>query len=385
MDTNSLKKYKFIVFCRDHNNPLGLCWSLVEAGITPIVVMVGKNPLLLNHSNKIKTLIQFDTPEEGLNYIIHKYGNEQNKPFLLTGQDELVELIDQHYDELIDKFYFYNDGKQGLVTYNNQKDVQCQMAEECGINVPKGVTIKRGELPKGLRYPIFTKVILTTKGAWKKDVHICNSEADLLEAWKTIKADEILAQEYIEKKNELCIDGFSINGGEEVFLSYTSEYIRFTRKGFGNYMWFKQYNNEEVKDKIKQIIRKANYTGIFCVEGIIDKNDDLYFLEVNYRYSGWGYAHTFGGVNLPVLWAKSVLKGTIDTSKIILRDKPFTAMNELGDFRESVGTGKVSFIKWLKEFCSCDVGFTYNKNDKAPFFYEVKDMVVRVVKRTLHL
>ena len=46
-----------------------------------------------------------------------------------------------------------------------------------------------------------------------------------------------------------------------------------------------------LKDKIKQIIRKANYTGIFCVEGIIDKNDDLYFLEVNYRYSGWGYAH----------------------------------------------------------------------------------------------
>ena len=148
MDTNSLKNYKFIVFCRDHNNPLGLCWSLVEAGITPIVVLIGKNPLLLNHSNKIKSLIQFDTPEEGLNYIIQKYGNDQNKPFLLTGQDELVELIDQHYDELIDKFYFYNDGKQGLVTYNNQKDVQCRMAEECGIRVPKGVKIKRGELPR---------------------------------------------------------------------------------------------------------------------------------------------------------------------------------------------------------------------------------------------
>lgn len=106
---------------------------------------------------------------------------------------------------------------------------------------------------------------------------------------------------------------------------------------------------------------------------------------MNYRYSGWGYAHTFGGVNLPVLWASAVLKGSIDTSTIILRDKPFTAMSELSDFRESVGSGKVSIFRWLKEFCSCDVGFTYNKNDKAPFFYEVKDMVVRVLKRTLHL
>lgn len=86
-----------------------------------------------------------------------------------------------------------------------------------------------------------------------------------------------------------------------------------------------------------------------------------------------------------MLWANAVLKGHIDASTIILRDKPFTAMNELADLRESVGTGKVSLFRWIKDFCSCDVGFTYNKNDKAPFFYEVKDMVVRVFKRTLHL
>lgn len=380
-----LNDYKFIVFCRDHNNPLGLCWSLVEEGINPIVVLIGKNPILLNHSKKIKTLIQVDTPEEGLKYIIDKYSNEVKKPFLLTGQDELVELLDQHYDELIDKFYFYHDGKKGLITYNNQKNVQCNIAEECGIQSPKSVILKRGELPNGLRYPLLTKVILTTKGAWKKDVHICNSEFELVEAWKVIEADEILAQEYIEKKNELCIDGFSINGGEEVFLSYTSEYIRFTRKGFGQYMWFKQYNDEVVKEKIKKIIRKTNYTGIFCIECIIDKNNKLYFLEVNYRYSGWGYAHTYGGVNLPILWAKSVLNGHIDASEIHLREQPFTAMNELADFRESVKSGTISFYKWYKQFCSCDVGFTFNKEDKAPFLYEVKDMVVRMIKRVLHI
>lgn len=385
MDIKMLNDYNFIVFCRDHNNPLGLCWSLIEEGINPIVVLIGKSPILLNHSRKIKTLIQVDTPEDGLKYIIEKYGNEAKKPFLLTGQDELVELLDQHYDELIDKFYFYHDGKQGLITYNNQKNVQCNIAEECGIQSPKSVILKRGKLPNGLRYPVLTKVILTTKGAWKKDVHICSSESDLVKAWKVIKADEILAQEYIEKKNELCIDGFSINGGEDVFLSYTSEYIRFTRKGFGQYMWFKQYNDDVVKEKIKKIIRKANYTGIFCIECIIDKNDDLYFLEVNYRYSGWGYAHTYGGVNLPILWAKSVLNGYIDTSEIHLREQPFTAMNELADFRESVKAGKISFFQWYKQFRSCDVCFTFNKNDKAPFLYEVKDMVTRTIKRALHL
>lgn len=385
MDIKVLKDYKFIVLCRDHNNPLGLCWSLVEEGINPIVVLIGRNPILVNHSKRIKTLIRVNTPEEGLKYIMDKYGNEEKKPFLLTGQDELVELLDQHYDELIDKFYFYHDGKQGLITYNNQKHVQCDIAEVCGIQSPKRVVLKRGELPKNLKYPVLTKAILTTKGAWKKDVHICNSEDELKNAWKSIEADEIMVQEYIEKKNELCIDGFSINGGEEVFLSYTSEYIRFTPKGFGNYMWFKQYGNDVIKEKIKQIIRKVHYTGIFCIECIIDKNDVLYFLEVNYRYSGWGYAHTYGGVNLPVLWAKSLIKGYIDTSEITLRANPFTAMDEFMDFRESVKSGKISFFNWYKQFRSCDVCFTFNKEDISPFLYELKDMVGRVIKRALHL
>lgn len=37
----NLKKHKFILLCEDHYNPLGICRSLGEVGITPIPIVSG--------------------------------------------------------------------------------------------------------------------------------------------------------------------------------------------------------------------------------------------------------------------------------------------------------------------------------------------------------
>ncbi len=373
MENRVYNAHKFIVFCKDHYNPLGLCWSLAEEGVDLIVVLVGEHPVLVNHSRVVKKLYQFKTPIEGLRFIIDNYGEEKEIPFLLTGQDSLTELLDDYYDELKGRFFFYNDGKKGAIKYNNQKNIQCEIAERCGVRIPKGQVVQRGNLPTGLNYPVLTKVTMSTKGAWKNDVHICYNESELLDAWTVIQADEMLVQEFIEKKNEICIDGFSIKGGEEVFLSYTSEYIRFPKDGFGNYMWMKECKDERLKEKIKSIIKETGYTGIFCMEFLVDKNNDIFFLECNYRYSGWGYAHTKGGVNLPILWAYSVLRGCIDYKSIRLRDTPYTAMAELNDYCDAVKYGDVSLFRWIIDLFKCDVHYVFNKKDMLPFFYLLID------------
>ena len=58
-------------------------------------------------------------------------------------------------------------------------------------------------------------------------------------------------------------------------------------------MWLEQIDNEVLIKKIKEIIRKSNYTGVFCIEFVIGQDDELYFIEVNYRNSGWSYAFTY--------------------------------------------------------------------------------------------
>lgn len=360
-----LKDHKFIVFGTGHYNPLGICRSLGEAGIAVHAVEIRSSNISLKKCRYVKVHHMVYSMEEGLEYIIKTYGNEQQKPFLLTGSDDTSEYLDINYDRLVDRFYFGNCGGQGKLSYYNQKNVQCNIAQKCGIDIPKSEVLAKGVLPTTLKYPVLTKVTKATSGAWKHDVHVCNSPEELSEAYKSIKADELLVQEFITKKNELCIDGISINGGEEVFLSYTSEYLRFTNDSYGGYMRFFDYQDDEVKEKIKHIIRELHYTGVFCIECLIDKDNHLYFLEVNQRNSGWSYAHTFIGYNLSVMWAKATLENKIDTTGPTPK-KEIVACSEVDDSYIQIFEQGISPMKWYKSVKNCDMFFVWNKNDKLP-------------------
>lgn len=56
------------------------------------------------------------------------------------------------------------------------------------------------EIPEGLEYPLITKAAISTIGAWKKDVFICNNQEELEEAYKHIRSSRVMLQKYIHKK-----------------------------------------------------------------------------------------------------------------------------------------------------------------------------------------
>lgn len=210
---NEIFKHKHILLVPDHTNPLGIVRSLGEEGIRPIVLLCSKNPTLVNKSKYVGELHQFETIEEGFDYLVSHYGNEELKPFVYNGSDDVTLLLDSHYEELKGKFYFTN-GQGGIKKYLQKYDVT-QAAVECGMKIPKEELLKVGELPKDLKYPVFTKAATSAVGGgWKDQAHICNNEEELLSAYKSMRVDTILVQEYIKKKNELCINGLSISGGQ---------------------------------------------------------------------------------------------------------------------------------------------------------------------------
>lgn len=368
---DDIKKHKHIVFCGDNMNALGLIRSVGEKDLTPIIVNYTPQPYLINHSKYAKFFYQVDSAEAGLDLIIKKWGSESEKPFIYTMDEYTTMLLDKHYNELIDKFYFFNCGKAGALAYYQDKKNLCDLAEQCGIPQPKGEVLKKGELPKALRYPVLTKVTLSIKGGWKDDVFICQNAEELKEAYTHIKADELLVQEYIEKKNELCIDGISINGGEYTFFSYTSEYLRMSKQSFGNYMRFIPYENQEVKDKITDILKRSHYTGLFDAECLIGKDGKLYFLEINFRNSAWSYAYTYGGINLPYYWAKCTIEGPDGMNDCQFRKESFTAMAELADLSAIAHMPEVSFRMWLKQFHECNCPYYYHPDDKKPFYHAI--------------
>lgn len=371
---DSIFNHKCIVFCEDHYNPLGICRSLGEKGINPIVIMTSSEAPMISHCKYVKELYYVENEEQGLNFIISHYGEEPYKPFIFTGSDDTTRMLDKHYEELKDKFYFYNGAGQGVITKFQNKEVIAETAVVCGCNIPRTEVLNKGELPKNLQYPVLTKAIIS-EGVWKTDMHVCQNEMELCEAYKTIKSDPLLVEEFIVKKNELCVDGFSILGGQEVCMPYTSEYLRFTDLSYGNYMWIKPLMDEDTKNKIQRILQKANYSGIFEAEFLIDKNGNLYFLEVNFRNSTWSYAYTYGGLNLPYQWAVSTLNGHIDYNSDSIRQKPFKAMAEIGDFYTNVKSHKMSFVKWFFQFLFTDCHYTLNRKDPMPFIYFFIDKI----------
>ena len=77
-----LALHKFIVFCGDHYNPLGVVRSLGEKKIYPIVILVAKNPHTVNLSRYAKKIHRVIDIESGLKILLQIYGSEKKKPFV---------------------------------------------------------------------------------------------------------------------------------------------------------------------------------------------------------------------------------------------------------------------------------------------------------------
>lgn len=379
---NSILNNEFIVFCTDHYNPLGMIRSLGEKGIEPIVVLINYRRGLISKCKYIKKLHKVDAIEEGYQLILSQYGSYmEKKPYLLTADDKITSYLDHHFDELKDKFVFFNAGERDRISYYMNKFHINQLAEKHGLKVLNSVVVDKGDVPSDLEYPVITKSIASTVGGWKDDVFICKSPEELKEAFNKIKSPQVLLQKYIVKKNELCLDGFSVNGGSDVFISIASNYTYILPGAYSNAMILKNFKDQDLKQRIDAMFAEIGFEGIFSMEFLIDENDQLYFCEINFRNSTWSYASTSVGMNLPFLWAQSMHnKGIING---IYREIPkgYTAIVEFEDYKVRVKSGEMNVIKWLKELLHADCVFYYNKKDMLPFFSVFTGKIRRLFRK----
>ncbi len=358
-----------IVFCVDHFNPLGVIRSLGEAGVYPIVILCSEHKsILVRYCKYIKKIHEVGSLDEGRSVLLNYYANARDKNFLYVTSDDIESHLDMHYDELVPYFYFYNSSAKGRITQMMEKSEIVRLANKAGLKTPKTEEVRRGEMPKTLTYPILTKAHISTIRHWKSNVFICHNEEELKTAYQHISCETVLLQEYIEKKDELNIEGFCINDGKDVYMPLQNRFFRTTDTSYGNYLYIEKYNHPEILNKIQKLFELTRYNGIFEMEFMIGKNDELYFLEINFRNSAWLYAYTRCGLNFPLMWAKSMLLSKIVDDDAHISSLPFTLMDELTDFKWSVLSGKVSLFEWLKELKNVNCIFYYNKNDKKPFF-----------------
>lgn len=382
-----IREHKHIVVSGDTGNALGVIRSIAEGGIEPILIyLVEENHLPCLIKSKYLTVVhRVHSYEEAIDLLISKYGNENETPFVYTCDDSVESIIDNRHNELKDKFYFFNAGEAGRINKLMNKHEICMVAEQCGCRIPKQEIVDTGVLPKTLRYPVITKVLMSIMGAWKGDVYICQNEEELKEAYTKIKSPKLLLQEYIHKKNELAAQGMSIDGGREVYIPYAISFFRASEEGYGHYMYCKPLTDKKLIAQLKAITKECHYTGCFEVEFLIDQENKLWFLEVNFRYSFWNYAVTFGGVNFPLTWAQSVLDNHINEPAVETLKPYFTALNESVDYGQSVARKRISLWKWLKDVHNADMLYFWHPEDKKPAWSFWYYKFLRLFKKKLHL
>lgn len=368
-----LNKHKFIVFALDHYNPLGVIRSLGENGISPIFIAVKHRVDLGTKSKYLSKCHKVDSVEEGYKLLLENYGNEtENLPFLITCDDRTTGYLDEHYDELKDKFMFFNAGEKGRIEKYMDKNTILELAKKHGLKVLETRVVNKGEVPEDLEYPIITKSISPNVGGWKSDVHICHSPEELAAAFKKIEAPTVLIQKYIEKKNEYCLDGYCAKNGEVMFHAIASKYNYLIPGYYSPYMTIMEPNDKEMKKSLEGMMKEIGFEGVYSIEFLIDSEDNYYFLEINFRNSTWSYASTKAGMPLPYLWAKSMLSGTIDEANYKNIPEGFTAMVEPVDYAKRVETGKIELADWLIDFKETNCGFYYSAEDPEPFREVIK-------------
>lgn len=308
VNTKELKKHKFIVIGGDAVNALGVIRSLGEVGIKTHILgeWEPNHNAALSKSKYVESVNVVQNNDEIYQVLIEKYGHEEYKPFVFFTWEGHETFFDSHYDELKDKFFFYNAGSQGALNQLLNKTYQCELAAQSGIRVPRYTVVTKGTLNHGIAYPIITKTVSSYIPSWKHDMVVCHNEHELVEAYQKIEAESVIIEEFIEGVCEVDLKGFSINDGQDIFFTHLKIWKK-KEDNTTNLMYFEPCKDENFKHNLVRMIQKAKYNGIFDAEFIQDKAGNLFFLEVNWRTGMYNYNHTLEGINLPYLWANQLL------------------------------------------------------------------------------
>lgn len=370
---HSIRKRRHIFLCAPRISSLGVIRGFGSEGISPIIVSLRPKPqvplqLCFWSSRYIKEVHYVDSLEEGLELIINRWGNEEEKSFLHVMSEAGVRLLDANYDRLKDAFYFFHGkgGAHALAPFYD-KSAQCALAAECGFRTPASEVVARGALPQHLSYPIYIKC-RDSFGAWKRDMAICHSPQELLDTYPKLESDQWLMQEFVDRKYEVSLQGLSLHDGDEIYMPYVKVYTRLRDTDYGTYMYYERNRlPDDLNRNIEKAIRKIGFNGCFEIEFLQDKEERLFFLEINLRYSASNPGMRHGGVNMPLEWALAESEGHLCTDSIILKEKRFYAMNEIIDIETQLLAGRISLTNWLKDVWRADSFYLFSAKDPMPF------------------
>lgn len=374
---NQFNGHLVIVFALEHYNPLNMIRAFGEQGINPVYISVKRRYEVATKSKYISKLHCVDSVEDGFLLLINQYGglSEETgkKPYILFSDDKSVGYFDLHFEEWKDKFITYNAGCNGRINeFMDKYEIQ-QCAKRHGFNVLDSYVIKKGDpVPDGLWYPIITKDISPNLGSWKSDVFICQNKQELVEALEKITCPLVMLQHFVDKQNEMALEGYTIKNGKEMQIITQMKWKYLIQGYYSPFHDVCMFTDKDMEIRLQAMFEEIGFEGVFEVEFLIDKDGTYYFMETNFRASAWNPTCKFAGMPLPYLWVKGMMNGYIDPNDR-KEFEPFTSMSEIIDYSKRVEGGLCSIAEWLRDFKDAKCVYIYDKEDRGPWDAVIRD------------
>lgn len=360
-------KNKVIIWASDDFNSLGLLRELGEHKVDLFFLIKGKRGYAAE-SKYCVNCKETRTYQEGYDFLMDTYKDEEYKPIIITSGDGISVFIDQHKDELEEHFIIPGTSEKGLLEKYTDKNTMTELAMELGILCPKSRYCQWDSNIEDVDYPCLIKPSHQKPGHYNEfKFKICKSKSELQNTLRCVRHDsEFILQQCIQKKKDLLVYGTRLWNGRTLLAGAFIK-DRHTDDGSGSHGLLTANIPSCVDvDKIAAFLERIDYHGLFSFEyGLVDNK--AYFFEVNLRNDGTSHYFHQAGANMPLAYVYSCVG--LDYSHVSTKvNGEHWYIDELFDV-ENVILRRVSKIQYKKELAQASVFKYYDKNDEAPWKY----------------
>lgn len=370
---------KVVIIGYGFSTRLCIARSLGELGyeITLIILEQVKSKTIDCYSKYVKNyyLVQGNDEKKLLNILLENCKDEQQKVILIPTNDFSVSVLDKNLN-LLKKYFLFQNIKyqQGAIVEWMNKEKQKKLAQHVGLNVVNSIDIeivnRSFNMPDDIHFPCFTKTREYAPG-YKYTLRRCDNKEQLHDFLNDLclKHDNLTLMvedfKYIEK--EYAIVGFS--DGNDVIIPGVIEIAEMAKGGHqgvalhGSIVPCKNFDN--FINPLKSFIQKIGFVGIFDIDFYLSDNL-LYFGELNLRFGGSGFSFIYKGINLPEMYARTLLGKSIDNLQKEITNTA-TYSNERICLDNWID-GQLTTRKFFSILKSSDISAVKCKHDRIPEF-----------------
>lgn len=395
-------RQKIIIIGNSYTTRLGIIRSVAQIDCDIIVIVIGHyGDSIQNFKKRIKPIDCYskyvnkvlyyseEAGKEGLvKLILDECVDESQKTIIIPSSDFSASAIDNFQSLLKNHFLFpHIQFKDGAVSTWMNKMLQKEKAIEIGLNVPEGVVIEiinhQYIIPQKIKYPCFTKPMTSLDGG-KNCVRRCDNREELqsvLDIAVRYGISNVLVEDYINIEKEYAILGFS--DGKNVIIPGVIHFIKGSQSYPGIALKGRVlsiHGYEELIKKFALYIREIGYVGIFDID-FFEAGKQFYFGELNLRIGGSAYAITQMGVNLPLMFVRTMQGESIDGVSCQIQGNS-VFVNErlcLIDWYKY----KLSTKEYWKFLHEADISFIAADNDPKPQKVYKKRYINMYIKRKI--